>query len=108
MNLKKLVLTLLILIPINSNAQDATAASNRLQLYKSFQEVCALLVLANHELAVNLTVATKTPLSHLCECASLHTVSGMSDQAITAFSLASDVQVIKTLRERFKNCALIY
>jgi hypothetical protein len=110
MNLKLFVLIPLFLMSVSSYAQDKTTIPARLQLYKSLQDVCALLVLNNHSLAVNLTLATKVPLSHICECASLNTVSAMSDQDI-AFTLAGEVvtreQLSKTLNDRLKNCALI-
>ena len=110
MNLKFFVLISLFLMSFDSNAQDTTVSTNRLQLHNLLQSFCALTVLRNHELAVSFTLGTKTPLSHVCECASLQTVSAMSDQDV-AFVLAGEVvtaeQTNKRLLERFKNCMMI-
>lgn len=59
-------------------AQEAPA-NPRLDLFERAQRACMTGVLGSPDIAANLVQTTRTPVSHICECAALLAVSKMAD-----------------------------
>lgn len=78
-------------------------AERRLQVYKAVQEICIYSIVSNPKLATNLVVIETGP-SKACECASMLTVSGMSDEDINALLERPDDDHDLKLNEHLLRC----
>jgi hypothetical protein len=96
---------LLCAIACRAKAQGTSELQNRLTLFQNAQNTCKARLLSDPQLAANFVAATKSPLSDVCECAALLTVSNISNKQISAIVSGDKELAVQIANDTWLNFA---